>query len=104
MINHDRTAIQVFETDGVIGKLLIKSEYCEAIKLEIQPNKTLARHLVDFAATFFVISGEGIYLSSSQESVIFAGTIIVEHANTERGFTNTGKNALEILVIKHLTS
>ncbi|GAB4268233.1 MAG: hypothetical protein Kow0029_03460 [Candidatus Rifleibacteriota bacterium] len=102
MIVHKDSAVKIFETDGVVGLLLNKSDYGECVKLEIQPGAILKKHRVDFAATFYVICGEGVFLSKKGENEIRQGSIMVADANTERGFANTGREVLEVLVIKHL--
>lgn len=101
MVIHKEASVKIFEADGVIGRLLSKSDYGDCVKLEIQAGKVLAQHLVDFAATFYVLAGKGQYLSKSGNQDIFQGSIIVADANTERGFSNSGAKVLEILVIKH---
>jgi mannose-6-phosphate isomerase-like protein (cupin superfamily) len=101
MLVYKEAAIKIFEADGVIGELLCKSDYGDCVKLEIQPEKELKKHLVDFAATFYVLAGSGRFLNKSGHEDIFKGTVIVADANTERGFCNTGESVLEILVIKH---
>jgi mannose-6-phosphate isomerase-like protein (cupin superfamily) len=91
----------IFEAEGVVGRFMHKSEKSEFVKLEIQPQKKLKKHLVDFAATFFVVSGEGLFLSQNDSQTIKKDSVFTCEANTERGFENTGSELLEILVVKY---
>lgn len=101
MLVNDSDGKVIFETEGVVGKFLSKSKHCECVKLEIQRGKRIEKHLVSFAATFYVVSGEGLYLDAAGETPIMKGSLLEADADTERGFENTGSSLLEVLVVKH---
>lgn len=94
----DKTVI--FTSEGIVGTLVHKSANAELVKLTLEPGANLQPHLVDFAAIFYVITGQGLFFYQDHKEEIRAGDTVEAEPNTKRGFLNTGKGQFEILVIK----
>ncbi len=90
----------IFASEGIVGSLIHKSANAELVKLTLEPGANLQPHLVDFAAVFYVITGQGQFFFQDHKKEVRAGDAVEAEPNTRRGFSNTGKGQLEILVVK----
>ncbi|MFZ5950248.1 MAG: cupin domain-containing protein [Candidatus Rifleibacteriota bacterium] len=101
MINCLREGKIVYQVNGVTGRALGKGPGFELLKLEIEAGVTLAPHLVDFAAEFYVIAGRGRFIYQQEEITIGKDCLVSAATKTSRGFINEGEEVMEILVVKH---
>jgi len=72
----------------------------EVIHLIIEEGKVLDRHKKPFDAIFYIISGKGILEAGDNRYVLNENTCIQIEANMERGWINSGKGNLVLLIIQ----
>lgn len=76
----------------------------EIIHLIIDEGKTLDRHKNPFDAIFFIISGKCMLEAGDNRYVLSENTCIQIEADVERGWINSGKGNLVLLVIQLKTT
>ncbi len=74
----------------------------ELIHLKFSPGETLEKHANPFDVVFYVVEGTGELEVEQEKKQISQDTAIEVPANLMRGWKNTGKGNLRILVIKAL--
>jgi quercetin dioxygenase-like cupin family protein len=72
----------------------------ELIHLVFSPGETLAKHANPFDVIFYVVEGTGLLEVDEEQRLIEKDTAIEVPANVMRGWKNTGRGNLRVLVIK----
>jgi mannose-6-phosphate isomerase-like protein (cupin superfamily) len=84
------------------GKILFASEKFEIIHLTLNPGDKIDQHAQPFDVLFFVLAGQGTLECDTRLLDGNENTTIFVPAGTLRGWENTGKTVLKLLVIKDL--
>jgi quercetin dioxygenase-like cupin family protein len=72
----------------------------EVIHLILKEGEILDRHKNPTDVVFYIISGKGILEAGDNRYILTENTCIQIEANMERGWINSGKGDLVLLVIK----
>lgn len=92
----------IYESQSGRGISLNKSNNCEFVFLEINPNSKIEKHSLPIPVTFFVITGEATLILNQQEIKVCAKDLIEAEPNLDREWINSSDEKVELLVIKHL--
>ncbi len=72
----------------------------EVIHIVIEEGKILDRHKNPTDVVFYVLSGKGIFEAGDRRYILSENACIQIEGEMERGWINTGKGDLVLLVIK----
>ena len=84
------------------GKILFTSGKCELVHLTLKPGEKIDRHAQPFDVLFFVVEGEGILETETENIEGTGNTSIFVPAGMQRGWRNTGATDFKVLVFKDL--
>jgi quercetin dioxygenase-like cupin family protein len=76
----------------------------EVIHLNFSPGETLEKHANPFDVIFYVLEGTGELEVEQEKRQIAPDTAIEVASNVMRGWKNTGKGNLRVLVIKAMAN
>jgi quercetin dioxygenase-like cupin family protein len=102
MITTSEEYTVVLDNDGVIGKRISTEHGCEYVKLELAAGKEIPEHKLDMPVTFFVLHGSGTALLEGKHIEAKTGDLLAVDPGANRGWKNTSKEDLSVLVIKHV--
>jgi len=86
------------------GRIMFSSEKVEIIHLALNPGDRIEKHEQPFDVLFYVAEGTGKLEIDDEILQASKDTLIEVKAGRNRGWSNTGDNALQLLVIKLLNS
>ncbi len=84
------------------ARTLFSAEQFEVVHLTLQPYQHIDLHAMPFQVVFFVRSGEGTLAFQEGGVEATSGDCLQVNPGILRGWRNTGKSPLEIVVMKLL--
>lgn len=92
----------VYDSGGIIGKVMLNNEKNEIIYLTMEPGKQLASHKLPIDVTFFVLKGKGLFTIGETTKELSENMIAESPANISKGIENRSDTTLHFLAIKSL--
>ena len=102
MIIKNKDAEIILKNEGVIGRLLYKNDKMEIVRLTIEPEKEIERHVLPFDVEFYVVDGEGIFYLGEESYSMLRDSLVKCDKGIERGWKNLSSVNLELLVVKNI--
>jgi quercetin dioxygenase-like cupin family protein len=84
------------------GKIIHTSDKFEVVHLTLKPGEKIGMHYQPFDVVFYILSGEAILETDSENLEMKENTSIFVPAGILRGWNNTGPMDFKVLVIKDL--
>lgn len=100
---NQKTGQVILQDDKVLGTLLNTGLSWEIVQLVIRPEALVEPHRLPMPVSFFVLSGQGILTADGETLHPVKGDLIEVDGQVQRSWRNDGPDALELLVIKHLS-
>ena len=82
------------------AKVFWSAKDADAIRLTVEPGKTIPPHKSPMPVLFYILEGEGKTIGGSEEVKIRKDTLLHSEVDELHGFENTGETPLRLLVIK----
>lgn len=82
------------------ARIMFRSDNNEIIRLTLKSGEEIPLHKNDVDVVFFIIEGNGMFLTSDKEVNIKKDMRIFVKANLDRGIRNNSQAPLNLLVIK----
>ena len=82
------------------GRVMFSSEKIELVHLLLKPGEQVESHTQPFDVLFYVLEGTGKLKVGGDLLEAGKDTLVEVKAESQRGWTNSGNNALRLLVVK----
>lgn len=102
MIYNFRNGKVVFQKEGVVGKLINKSNNCEFVEINIDEKQIVESHVLNVFVSFYVIQGIGELMVDKNKYMLTKGDLISVDSGVSRSWVNKGSQELRLLVIKEM--
>ena len=92
----------VFQSEGIVGKLLKNTNSCEFVQLNIGENKIIESHVLNVPVSFFVIQGYAELTIDEKKYILTTGDLISVDSGLTRAWINKGEQELKLLAVKEI--
>ena len=80
--------------------MLFQFENLEMIRIHLDPGTSIENHINEWRIVFYLLQGEGHLTVEGETKHLTAHQSIAVEAGKERFWSNTGKDELQLLVVK----
>ncbi len=80
--------------------MLFQFENLEMIRIHLDPGTSIENHVNEWRIVFYLLQGEGHLTVEGETKHLTAHQSIAVEAGKERFWSNTGKDELQLLVVK----
>lgn len=94
------TAEVIFDQNGVIGRQVLKQGNNEYVSLSFNIGTETKAHVQDILMTFYIVTGQGSVVIENETFHLKKGQLIEIQAGKSRQWKNTGKEVMELFVVK----
>jgi quercetin dioxygenase-like cupin family protein len=84
------------------GKIMFTSGKFELVNLTLKPGEKIDKHVQPFDVLFYILEGDGILETDTENIDGTKNTAIFVPAGEPRGWNNTGSTDFKVLVFKDL--
>jgi quercetin dioxygenase-like cupin family protein len=82
------------------GKIMYASDKLEIVNLTLKPGERISKHSQPFDVVFYVLSGDAILETDTENIEVKENTSIFVPAGMQRSWNNNGLKKFKVLVIK----